>query len=1027
MKKKLVTILFPILLVIALLPSFPQQTSAATGEITVRLVNSKFLGKQSKFNIEIVGSYINLADNTKFSGTYTLEKTSDSQLLLYKSGQLVKSYNGSFSISPAKYGEENYIKLNDLSYLGDMVFKVEGNYITPSNTLALDDYLKGVVPSEMLASWPLEALKSQAVAARTYASSYIGKTTIDDTQSYQVYGGYIWNKSAYDNSNKSVEATTGEIITFNGKSLGGNALYYSSNGGLSLSNTNTWGNGLFPYFRTGIDSYDLASTSPHKDWSFSLLKDQINIGLLDLNNPAKWWSSTSESQSSTMENFKKWMYSKKVDGKNIMNSDYEMKITGISAVEFTNPSNLTSTSVLNGKITINYMLKNKKTGLYRLDSKNNIEVYNYEILDESYNIRSLIGSTQMKSPYIKSVTNNGDRFTVNGGGFGHGIGMSQYGASEMAKTKTYNDILAFYYPGTKLITDNNLLYTYPIEFDSLSASLPSPQKAGTAISINALTTGGKDPLYAFHLYDGTEWKEVQPYSSNKSYLWKPVIPGTYTFSVHAKETVSTNRYDDYETFTYTITAEDVNLTSIDIDKQSPQKLGETIRVNANANGGYNLIFAYHLYDGKEWKEIQPYSNNQSLIWTPIKPGNYRFSVHVKDVSSNQLYDDYGVLDYTVSTDSIIFPQIQVDKLSPQNTGQTINLTSVATGGYDLQYAYHLYDGKEWKTLRPYSSDKSFTWTPEKAGKYKFSVHVKSSTSGKVYETYKTLDYEIKQIEPVKTQSLTVDKPSPQVVGSSINLSASATGGSKRLYKFHVYDGREWTVLRDYQVSNSIQWQPTRAGEYKLVVHVKDQSSSKEYDSYKAMTYTMKEIPVDIQSVEVNYTSPQAADTTINLTAKATGGVTKEYKYNVFDGKQWKVLRDYSTDPTVQWTPKTSGKYKFSVHVKDSNSSYAYDDYYVFYYDVVNKVSISKLSYPSGTQAVNKPIEISAATTGGTKSLYRFWVEENGEWKIIQDYSPTSKVTWTPKEAKTYKFSVHVKDHYSTKEYDTYRGFTISVR
>ncbi|XQY91532.1 triple tyrosine motif-containing protein [Metabacillus sp. HB246100] len=566
-----------------------------------------------------------------------------------------------------------------------------------------------------------------------------------------------------------------------------------------------------------------------------------------------------------------------------------------------------------------------------------------------------------------------------------------------------------------------------VDIRKITTDKISPQDIGESIKLTADAIGGYDLLYAFHLYDGKEWTEVQPYTTNNTYTWKPSEPGNYKYSVHVKDKSSDAKYDDYHTLDYSMKIGKVDVTGIQTNKQSPQNYGQIIQLSAIAKGGYKLQYAFHMYDGKEWKEVQAYSPNNVLSWTPTKPGYYKFSVHVKDQASTAIYDDYYAIDYRINAGTINFSQIQVDKLSPQNIGQTINLTSVATGGYDLQYAYHLYDGKEWKAVRPYSSDKSFTWTPEKAGKYKFSVHVKSSTSGKVYDTYKTLDYEIKQIEPVKAQLLTADKPSPQVVGSSINLSASATGGSQRLYKFHVHDGKEWTVLRDYQVSNSIQWQPPKAGEYKLVVHVKDQGSGKEYDSYKAIMYTMKEVPVDIQSVDVNYTSPQAADTTINLTAKATGGVTKEYKYNVYDGKEWKVLKDYSTEPTVQWTPATAGKYKFSVHVKDANSTSAYDDYYVFYYDVVNKVSISKLTYPAGTPAVNKPIEISASTTGGRKSLYRFWVEENGEWKIIQDYSTTSKVTWTPKEAKTYKFSVHVKDHHSTKEYNAYKGFSMTFK
>lgn len=1034
LKTKFFTVLFPILLVIFFLPSI-NQAVAKEGEITVKLVNSRFLGNQSTFNIEIIGNYIDQTDNKKLSGNYTLKKSTDGNLLLYKNQELIKTYNGYFELSPEVYGEDNYIKLNNHSYLGDMLFKIEGTYIRPSNTLALDDYLKGVVPSEMYPNWPLEALKSQAIAARTYASSYIGKTTIDDTISYQVYGGYLWSNysdndkdNPYVNSNKAVESTTGEILTFNGRSLGGNALYYSSNGGLSLSNTNTWGNGLFPYYRTGRDPYDSASTSQDKSWSYDLLKTQINLNNYDVKNPDKWWSSVTEAQSAIMSKVKNWMYTKKVDGTNIINPDYEMKIVGISGVEFTNPINLSPTSVLNGKITIQYALKNKTTNTYRLNSSGNLAVYSYELFDRSYNIRSLVGISIMKSPYIKSVENKTDGFSVLGGGNGHGIGMSQYGASEMAKTQSYSNILSYYYPGTKITKVDSLIYVYPIEFKSLTANVPSPQKANSTITITAETEGGKNKLFAFHLYDGKEWVEVQPYSSSNTFNWTPSKPGNYKFSVHVKESTSTNPYDDYETVDYSITADDVKFSKITLDKQSPQKLGQMIQLTAEATGGINLLYAFHVYDGENWKEIQSYSSTNSLNWKPTKPGNYKFSVHVKDESSVQPYDDYGTAEYSILTEDISFSGITVDKQSPQYIGQDITLSAIAQGGYNLQYAYHLFDGNAWKEVRPYSSDNKFIWKPDKSGKYRFSVHVKSSDSTKKYDVYKVLDYEVKNIEPVKATALTVDKQSPQNLGTSLTLSAQATGGIQKQYKFHVFDGKEWSVLRDYDLSNKVQWSPTKAGEYKLVVHVKDQNSNKEYDSYTATLFTIKDIPVDIQGVETSLNSPQPTNTLINLIAKATGGTTKLYKFNAYDGNEWSVLKGYSSDPKLSWTPSKPGKYKFSVHVKDERSTASYDDYYAFEYEVVSgTVKVSSVDFPNTVQSVNNPISISAATTGGTTVLYKFWVEENGQWKVIQDYSSTSNVTWIPSKPGTYKFSVHVKDQNSTKAYDDYKGFTISVK
>ena len=97
------------------------------------------------------------------------------------------------------------------------------------NTLPLDYYLLGVVPSEMPGSWPLEAVKAQAVAARSYAwprIDDIGYYDIGASSASQNYKGYLHE---YPNSSRAVAATAGQVITYNGRVVA--AYYHSSAGG----------------------------------------------------------------------------------------------------------------------------------------------------------------------------------------------------------------------------------------------------------------------------------------------------------------------------------------------------------------------------------------------------------------------------------------------------------------------------------------------------------------------------------------------------------------------------------------------------------------------------------------------------------------------------------------------------------------------------------------------------------------------------------------------------------------------------
>ena len=145
-------------------------------------------------------------------------------------------------------------------YLGDMNYKVApdglGGYkLAVTNYVGLEDYLVGVVGYEMSNSFPLEALKAQAVAARSYAASKISpKASYDivDTASDQVYKGY---DASLTNVIAAVNATKGQVLV-NASGAVIMAYYSASNGGQTETTLNAWGTAL-PYYEMKDDPYDL--------------------------------------------------------------------------------------------------------------------------------------------------------------------------------------------------------------------------------------------------------------------------------------------------------------------------------------------------------------------------------------------------------------------------------------------------------------------------------------------------------------------------------------------------------------------------------------------------------------------------------------------------------------------------------------------------------------------------------------------------------------------------------------------------
>lgn len=167
------------------------------------------------------------------------------------------SYNGKYYkidsnnivIKPLSTG---FVSTKGRWYRGNIIVQNKSGKLTVINNVPLEDYIKGVVPSEMPSSWEFEAHKAQAIAARSYALANLGKRgaygyDLKDTPEDQAYNGASAEKA---NTNSAVEETKGIVLTYNMQVI--NAYYSASAGG--QTNTNSWGSSL-PYLRS-VPSFD---------------------------------------------------------------------------------------------------------------------------------------------------------------------------------------------------------------------------------------------------------------------------------------------------------------------------------------------------------------------------------------------------------------------------------------------------------------------------------------------------------------------------------------------------------------------------------------------------------------------------------------------------------------------------------------------------------------------------------------------------------------------------------------------------
>jgi stage II sporulation protein D len=318
-------------------------------------------------------------------------------------------------------------------YRGGILIAAKNNQLNLIDYVSLEDYLRGVVPREVMASWPLAALRAQAIAARTYAISSLGRHVnngfdLCPTDHCQVYGGMDAEKESTD---IAVTSTSGEVITYHGKVI--SAVYHSSSGGYTLDPATVW-NFSSPYLKPMVD-WD--QNAPYTQWNRYMNWEDLQ-GLVMHYYPAlgrlQRVSSLSYGQDGTLL-------------KITLRGD--LAENTISGEQFRALAGLPSVKVQIGVIYgpapfINLWLVPNSLYPQSLMASNEVPGLIADVLTPPWDLPDPWSWLQDKEPI---------RMVLRGSGWGHGVGLSQWGAKGMADAG-YNErqILEHYYPGAT-VTD----------------------------------------------------------------------------------------------------------------------------------------------------------------------------------------------------------------------------------------------------------------------------------------------------------------------------------------------------------------------------------------------------------------------------------------------------------------------------------------------------------------------------------------------------------------------------------------------
>jgi stage II sporulation protein D len=325
-----------------------------------------------------------------------------------------------------------------LSYRGSFNLNKKGTSIEVINNLDMEDYLRGVVPSEMPASWPKEALKAQAIAARSFAATSMN---LSSTASSQVYRGYTGEDAR---TNIAISETTGLVAKYEEKPI--MAFFFSTSGGKTANYGDVWNDygKSYPYYKSVIDNYEV---SPYSNWTETFPASAIlnsfgfnssNTKLLDITLVKK--GVNGEVGGVTVQTT---VGSKTITGN-------ESKIRGLFPLQnsayynllYSNWFTLTAT-----KSTPDFSVQNIDGTVPLTELKGQtVQTANGQVILDDSNV-----SIQTASGTINGDSGVGEitSVTLHGKGWGHRIGMSQYGAKGYAEHGwSAIQIIQHYFQGT---------------------------------------------------------------------------------------------------------------------------------------------------------------------------------------------------------------------------------------------------------------------------------------------------------------------------------------------------------------------------------------------------------------------------------------------------------------------------------------------------------------------------------------------------------------------------------------------------
>lgn len=543
-------------------------------------------------------------------------------------------------------------------------------------------------------------------------------------------------------------------------------------------------------------------------------------------------------------------------------------------------------------------------------------------------------------------------------------------------------------------------------------------------------------MYRYLKKSNNEWKLLRDYSIHNIVSWSARTPGTVNIIVECKKPDSLSEFDDFvETHFEVMPIEKPLITKFQSITPKDEMLIDNpilFEAEAAAEKGRSTLFQFVKMDmDQNISIIQEYASKALTCCTETKPGKYSLMCMVKDMYSQEVFDDKKVISYVVKAyKDIVINSFTANVNSPQAAGTSITLNAEVHGGNELVYRF-LVEGKE-NQDSGFGRNKDFIWTCNIPGNYKLTLMVKDVSCGDEYEAIKDIEYIIdeKSSEKVNITQVALDKNSKVLVGNKINIKAAAEGGTAIRYSFIIRKGSNIVEAVDYGTCNWIDFTPNEAGLYELEVRAKDKFSDREFDSHLVKTIEATQfMPAIIEYILVpqNEYFVVGDEIPVNIVIENSDGDIIKYilKINGFKVEE----TEFEKSIEYNFIPKCSGLYTIEVFAKNVHSDRAYDSMESINIIINDALPITNTKILGDKKEIKccEPVTFSVHSEGGKEILYEFHLMVLGEWSVVQKYSRKEFYTFVPYNAGKYRILALCKSSFRKCSYEDYDIMEFEVK